>query len=50
LAIIDYSGARGLQSNKEHGLALVMFIRAIARWPFIPKFYLALLSNIFHFK
>jgi len=50
LAIIDYSGARGLQSNKEHGLALVMFIRAIVRWPFTLKFYIAFLFNILHLK
>ena len=50
LAIIDYSGARSLQSNKEHGLALVMFIKAIVRWPFIPKFYIAFLFNVLHLK
>ena len=50
LAIIEYSGARGLQRNREHFRALITFIKAIARWPFIPKFYLAFLFNIFHLK
>jgi len=50
LAIIEYTGARGLQRNREHFRALITFIKAIARWPFIPKFYLAFLFNIFHLK
>ena len=45
-AIILYSGARGLQDNKEFWKALPFFLKAILRWPFIPKFYAALLSNL----
>lgn len=45
LAIIDYSGGRGLQSNREFRKALFWFLKAIVRWPFLPKFYVALLLN-----
>jgi hypothetical protein len=44
-AIIDYSGGRGLQDNGEHRQAWPWFLRAIMHWPFIPKFYAALLLN-----
>jgi glycosyltransferase involved in cell wall biosynthesis len=44
-AIIDYSGARVLQDNGEHRQAFPLFLRAIIRWPFIPKFYAAFLFN-----
>lgn len=47
-AIIDYSGGRGLQDNGEHRKAWVWFLKAIARWPFMPKFYAALLLNALH--
>jgi glycosyltransferase involved in cell wall biosynthesis len=45
-AIINYSGARILQDNGEHRLAIPWFLRAIVRWPFTPKFYAALFLNI----
>lgn len=45
-AIIDYSGGRGLQSNKEYLKAYPLFFKAIIRWPFHYKFYAALLLNI----
>jgi glycosyltransferase involved in cell wall biosynthesis len=45
-AIIDYSGARGLQVNKEYLKAWPLFMKAILRWPFNVKFYVALLFNI----
>jgi len=44
-AIIDYSGGRGLQDNGEHRAAWAWFLKAIVRWPFIPKFYVAMLLN-----
>ncbi len=47
-AIIDYSGGRGLQDNGEHRQAWPWFLRAIMHWPFIPKFYAALLLNALH--
>lgn len=46
-AIIDYGGARGLQNNKEHLKACSWFLKAIVRWPFNPKFYVAILLNVF---
>lgn len=48
-AIIDYSGARGLQSNKEHMKAWRWFLKAIICWPFNFKFYAAFLLNVFKF-
>jgi glycosyltransferase involved in cell wall biosynthesis len=47
-AIIDYSGGRGLQDNGEHRQAWPWLLRAIMHWPFIPKFYAALLLNALH--
>jgi glycosyltransferase involved in cell wall biosynthesis len=47
-AIIDYSGGRGLQDNGEHCAAWAWFLKAIVRWPFVPKFYAALLLNALH--
>jgi glycosyltransferase involved in cell wall biosynthesis len=44
-AIIDYSGARVLQDNGDHLQARKWFLRAIRRWPFMPKMYVALLIN-----
>jgi len=46
-AIIDYGGARGLQDNKEYLKACSWFLKAIVRWPFNPKFYAAILLNVF---
>ena len=47
-AILDYSGGRGLQENGEHREACPWFLKAILRWPFIPKFYAAMLLNAVH--
>ena len=47
-AILDYSGARGLQDNGEHANAWRWFVRAILRWPFSPKFYVACMLNGLH--
>jgi glycosyltransferase involved in cell wall biosynthesis len=46
-AIIIYSGARGFQENREFVKAVPLFIEAIFRWPFIPKFYIAMFINLF---
>ena len=46
-AIIIYSGARGSQQNREFVKAVPLFIEAIFRWPFIPKFYIAMFINLF---
>ena len=47
-AILDYSGARGLQDNGEHGAAWPWFLKAILRWPLSPKFYAACVLNALH--
>jgi len=47
-AIIEYSGGRGFQDNEEYQKAYPWFLKAIIRWPFIPKFYAALLLNVLH--
>lgn len=47
-AILDYSCARGLQDNGEHANAWLWFVKAILRWPFIPKFYVACALNGLH--
>ena len=47
-AILDYSGARGLQDNGEHAGAWLWFVKAILRWPFSPKFYAACVLNGLH--
>lgn len=44
-AILDYSGARGLMESGEHRAAARLFLRAILRWPWSPKFYAAALLN-----
>ena len=46
--IITYIGGRGLQNNIEFIKALPFFLKAIVYWPFMPKFYVALLLNILH--
>lgn len=47
-AIIEYGGARSLQANGEHGIAWQWFLKALVRWPFIPKFYAGLILNALH--
>jgi glycosyltransferase involved in cell wall biosynthesis len=49
-AIIDYGGARGLQNNGEFLGASKWFLKAIARWPFRPKFYAALILNTLNIR
>lgn len=47
-AIIYYSGARGLQDNGQHGEAWSYFWRALSTWPFLAKFYAAMVLNALH--
>ncbi len=47
-AIIYYSGARGLQDNGQHTEAWPYFFRALGTWPFLAKFYAAMLLNALH--
>jgi glycosyltransferase involved in cell wall biosynthesis len=47
-AIIYYSGARGLQENGQHGEAWPYFWRALSAWPFLAKFYAAMVLNALH--
>ena len=49
-AILDYSGARGLQDNGQHWSAWPWFVRAILRWPLSPKFYAACALNALHLR
>ena len=44
-AILEYSGARGLMQSGAYRDAAGLFVRAILRWPFSPKFYAAALLN-----
>jgi glycosyltransferase involved in cell wall biosynthesis len=47
-AIIYYSGARGLQDNGQHTEAWPYFFRALGTWPFLAKFYAAIVLNALH--
>lgn len=47
-AIVYYSGARGLQDNGQHGEAWSYFWRALSAWPFLAKFYAAMVLNALH--
>ena len=47
-AIIYYSGARGLQDNGQHSEAWPYFLRALGTWPFLVKFYAAMVLNALH--
>lgn len=49
-ALIYYSGARGLQDNGKHKDAWRYFFKALFTFPLVPKFYYAMLLNIFHLK
>jgi len=44
-AIVYYGGARGLQDSGQHDDAWPYFFRALRRWPFVAKFYAAMLLN-----
>lgn len=48
IAIIYYSGARGLQDSGQHGEAWPYFLRALGTWPFLAKFYAAMALNALH--
>ena len=45
-AIIIYEGARGFQSLGEFNKSIILNFKAIFKWPFRLKFYLALLMSI----
>jgi glycosyltransferase involved in cell wall biosynthesis len=49
-AIIIYSGARGFQSSGSFKKATILFFKAILRYPFVLKFYLALIMSLFKIK
>jgi glycosyltransferase involved in cell wall biosynthesis len=44
-AVILYSGARGLQDSGQHNQAWPHFFNAILRYPWVPRFYAAILLN-----
>ena len=45
MALVYYSGARGLQDNGQFRAAWQYFFKAIAQYPFVPKIYAAMLLN-----
>ena len=44
-AVILYSGARGLQDSDQYRQAWPYFFRAVRRYPWVPRFYAAMLLN-----
>jgi hypothetical protein len=44
-AVILYSGARGLQDSGQHRQAWPHFFKAVLRYPWVPRFYAAMLLN-----
>lgn len=44
-AVILYSGARGLQSAGQYRQAWPHFFKAVLRYPWVPRFYVAMLLN-----
>jgi GT2 family glycosyltransferase len=44
-AVILYSGARGLQDSGQYRQAWPHFIKAVLRYPWVPRFYAAMLLN-----
>jgi len=44
-ALIFYSGARGLQNNGQYSKAWPHFFKAVLRYPWVPRFYAAMLLN-----
>ncbi len=44
-AVILYSGARALQNSGQHRKAWPHFIKAVLRYPWVPRFYAAMLLN-----
>ena len=49
-AIIIYSGARGFQSSGDFNKSIILNLKAILKFPFILKFYLALIMSVFKIK
>ena len=47
-ALIFYSGARGLQDSHQFKEAWPYFIKALKTYPWVPKFYAAMLLNLFN--
>ncbi len=46
-AVILYSGARGLQDGGQHRQAWPYFFKAVLRYPWMVRFYAAMLLNVF---
>lgn len=44
-AVILYSGARGLQDSGQYRQAWPYFFKAVLRYPWVPRFYAAMLLN-----
>ncbi|MBP6621109.1 MAG: glycosyltransferase [Alcaligenes sp.] len=44
-AVIFYGGARGLQDSGQHLQAWPLFFMALLRYPFVPRFYAAMVLN-----
>lgn len=44
-AVVLYGGARGLQDSGQHQQAWPLFFKALLRYPFVPRFYAAMLLN-----
>lgn len=44
-AVILYSGARALQDSGQHQHAWPYFFKAVLRYPWVPRFYVAMLLN-----
>jgi glycosyltransferase involved in cell wall biosynthesis len=49
-AMIYYSGARALQNNGKHNEANIYYQRAIITCPFVLRFYISTVLNLFHLK
>ena len=49
-AIIQYSGGRGLQDNGLHYEAWAFFLKAVKHYPWVLRFYLAMLINLFKLR
>ena len=45
-AVILYSGARGLQDSGQYRQAWPHFFKAVLRYPWVPRFYAAMLLNM----
>jgi len=45
MALIYYSGGRGLQDSGLFGDAWRYFLKAVSTYPLVPKFYAAMMLN-----